>query len=269
MTTLTQRLAQPEFQTVLVSDLFPAHKHLMIKRSQRCRSCEHNVSKPEFNPGSIKFKIQLAAYYHIPDIRVVTCEPLQVDKQSELIIKLCNPTQHQTTVQFLPLPFAEDDLEEKEKEIEKKINTEEKDAQKTSQGKDDVNILLPSLSRQMYISEDPRPVNVKLTGEVIIPSSSVVLPPRDDAAEYDDSGDTYHFQDDSKVVVWRKANKAAVKMVVIPQDTAVEAGGVLIGFVMKYAYVNTMATLEQKEPQKVDLKVKVFINVGKTPGSCN
>jgi len=74
--------------------------------------------------------------------------------------------------------------------------------QKTSQGRDDVSILLPSLSRQMYISEDPRSVNVKLTGEVIIPSSSVVLPPRDDAAEYDDSGDTYHFQDDSKYVMY-------------------------------------------------------------------
>jgi hypothetical protein len=50
----------------------------------------------------------------------------------------------------------------------------------------------------MSISEDPRPVNVKLTGEVFLPSSSVVLPPRDDAAEYDDSGDTYNFQDDPK-----------------------------------------------------------------------
>lgn len=73
--------------------------------------------------------------YHIPDIRVVTCEPLQVDKQSELIIKLCNPTQHQTTVQFLPLPCAEDDLEEGENEIEKKINTEERDAQVNCQAK--------------------------------------------------------------------------------------------------------------------------------------
>jgi dynactin-4 len=72
--------------------------------------------------------------------------------------------------------------------------------QKRSQGRDDVSILLPSLSRQMSISEDPRPVNVKLTGEVILPSSSIVLPPRDDAAEYDDSGDTYHFQDDPKYV---------------------------------------------------------------------
>lgn len=72
-----------------------------------------------------------------------------------------------------------------------------------------------------------------------------------------------------RVVVWRKANKAAVKMVVVPQDLAIETGEVLVGFVMKYTYLNTMATLEQKEPQKVDLKVKVFINVGKIVGPCD
>lgn len=271
VTTLTQRLAQPEFQKELVSELFPAHKHLMIKRSQRCRSCEHNVSKPEYNPGSIKFKIQLAAYYHVPEIRIVTCEPLRVGQECHLIIKLCNPTQHQTTIQFLPLPSPEEDLEEREKELEekKKKQAEKKDSEKTSHSRDDVSILLPSLSRQMSISEDPRPVNIRLTGEVNLPSSAVVLPPRDDAAEYDDSGDIYHFQDDPKVVVWRKANKAAVKMVVVPQTSAAEAGEVHIGFVMKYTYVNTMATLEQKEPQKIDLKIKIFLNAGKTVGSCN
>lgn len=69
--------------------------------------------------------------------------------------------------------------------------------------------------------------------------------------------------------MWRKANKAGVKMMVVPQDSAAETGEVLIGFVIKYTYVNTMATLEQKEPQKIDMKVKVFISVGKTAGSCN
>lgn len=68
--------------------------------------------------------------------------------------------------------------------------------------------------------------------------------------------------------MWRKANKAAVKIVVGPLDSATEAGRVLVGFVMKYTYVNTMATLDQKEPQKVDLKIKVFINAGKAVGSC-
>jgi hypothetical protein len=60
----------------------------------------------------------------------VTCEPLHIVEESQLIIKLCNPTQHQTVIQFLPLPSAEEDLEEREKEIEeRKTQTEKKDAE--------------------------------------------------------------------------------------------------------------------------------------------
>ncbi|XP_067008878.2 dynactin subunit 4 [Anabrus simplex] len=257
VTTLTQRLAQPEFQPKYVSELYPAHKHLLIKRSQRCRSCEHNVSKPEYNPGSIKFKIQLSAYYHIPEVRMVTCEPLRIGEESHLIIKLCNPTQHPSVVQFLPLPTAEEDLEEQQKEMEEK--------RKQSERRDSDKDL--SLTRQLSTIEDPRPIRVDLTGDILLPSSGVLLPPRDDAAEYDDSGDTHNYQDDPKVVVWRKANKAALKMVVIPSNEAREKGGeVVVGFLMNYTYMNTMATLEQKEPQKVNLKVKVFMTVGKVVG---
>uniref|UniRef100_A0AAY4E516 Dynactin subunit 4 n=1 Tax=Denticeps clupeoides TaxID=299321 RepID=A0AAY4E516_9TELE len=61
VTTLRQRLLQPDFQPAGASQLHPKHKHLLIKRSLRCRKCEHNLSKPEFNPTSIKFKIQLVA----------------------------------------------------------------------------------------------------------------------------------------------------------------------------------------------------------------
>lgn len=69
--------------------------------------------------------------YHVPEIRIVTCEPLRVGQESQLIIRLCNPTQHQTVIQFLPLPSAEEDLEEREKEIEekKKKQAEKKDAE--------------------------------------------------------------------------------------------------------------------------------------------
>lgn len=41
--------------------------------------------------------------YHIPEIRIVTVEPLRAGQISELIIKVCNPTQHQTSVTFLPI----------------------------------------------------------------------------------------------------------------------------------------------------------------------
>lgn len=61
ITTIKQRLALPDQQPATVDKLFPIHKQLFVKKSMRCRSCEHNVSKPEFNPFSIKFKIQLFA----------------------------------------------------------------------------------------------------------------------------------------------------------------------------------------------------------------
>ena len=68
VTRLPQRLAHLEHQPEHINDIFPRctiitiaslttlprHKHLMIKRSQRCRRCEHNLSKPEYNPTSIK-----------------------------------------------------------------------------------------------------------------------------------------------------------------------------------------------------------------------
>uniref|UniRef100_A0A8K9X876 Dynactin subunit 4 n=1 Tax=Oncorhynchus mykiss TaxID=8022 RepID=A0A8K9X876_ONCMY len=53
VTSLRQRLLQPDFQPAGASQLHPKHKHLLIKRSLRCRKCEHNLSKPEFNPTSI------------------------------------------------------------------------------------------------------------------------------------------------------------------------------------------------------------------------
>ncbi|XP_049804176.1 dynactin subunit 4 [Schistocerca nitens] len=261
ITTLTQRLAQPEFQPTKVSQLYPAHKQLLIKRSQRCRSCEHNVSKPEYNPASIKFKIQLSAYYHVPEVRIVTCEPLKIGQRSEFILKLCNPTQHQSTVQFLILPSPDEDLEEWRKEMEEK----KKKLEKKESEKEVTFSLSSSLTRQLSMTEEPKPVRVNLTGEVELPTSTVILPPRDDAAEYDDSGDTHNFQDDPKVVVWRKANKAAVKLVVIPtEESKTHDGEVVVGFLMQYTYVNTMATLEQKEPQKVTLKVKIYVTLGKT-----
>lgn len=61
ITTIEQRLLQPEVQPISVDMLFPVQKQLSIKRSLRCRSCEHNVSKPEYSPTSVKFKIQLFA----------------------------------------------------------------------------------------------------------------------------------------------------------------------------------------------------------------
>lgn len=58
--------------------------------------------------------------------------------------------------------------------------------------------MLPSAVRQIAVIEEPRPITIIPSGDVILPTSSLILPPRDDAAEYDDPGDTHSFQDDPK-----------------------------------------------------------------------
>lgn len=58
---LNQILHQVETQPSKQKDLFPISQMLVVKRSLRCKKCEHNLSKPEFNPSLIKFKIQLSA----------------------------------------------------------------------------------------------------------------------------------------------------------------------------------------------------------------
>lgn len=45
----------------------------------------------------------LCCSYHVPEVRIVTCEPLRPGKSSELLLKFCNPTQHQTQVVLLSL----------------------------------------------------------------------------------------------------------------------------------------------------------------------
>lgn len=45
---------------------------------------------------------------------------------------------------------------------------------------------------------EPRPIRVELTGNPILPESSLILPGRDDAAEYDDNNENQNFNDDKK-----------------------------------------------------------------------
>lgn len=65
------------------------------------------------------------------------------------------------------------------------------------QGSDSPN-LLPSAVRQTAVIKKNRPITIVPSGEVISPTSFVTLPPRDDAAEYDDPLDTHNFHDDPR-----------------------------------------------------------------------
>ncbi|KAK1789393.1 hypothetical protein P4O66_015324 [Electrophorus voltai] len=104
VTTLRQRLLLPDFQPAGASQLHPKHKHLLMKRSLRCRKCEHNLSKPEFNPTSIKFKIQLVAVND--DIWLGRS---YIPEESQVLLTLTNPVESITHVSLFTCEEADHD----------------------------------------------------------------------------------------------------------------------------------------------------------------
>lgn len=70
ISSIEQRLAQVELQPVRVADFKPISKSLSVKRSLRCKECERNLCRSEYSPVSIRFKIQSASYYHIPELKL-------------------------------------------------------------------------------------------------------------------------------------------------------------------------------------------------------
>ncbi|GFN83167.1 dynactin subunit 4 [Plakobranchus ocellatus] len=91
-TKLVHRHKVPEFQPSEISQLHPIHKHLLMRKSLRCRECEHNLSKADFNPSSIKFKIQLTAQHHVPEIRIMSPSTFTLNKETIVTVTLSNPS---------------------------------------------------------------------------------------------------------------------------------------------------------------------------------
>ncbi|KAH1026382.1 hypothetical protein HUJ05_000056 [Dendroctonus ponderosae] len=262
ITTVEQRLLQPESQPLTVDKLFPVRKQLSIKKSLRCRCCERNVSKPEFNPSSVKFKIQLFAYFHIPEVRIVSLSPLVEGVPSELILKFTNPTQHQTTITLLNLDLAEQENYVKELTVSEK---QPGSLTSISVGSGSQPSSLLSLTpRQPSITVKPRKIEQHVNCDVEMPEGAFVLPPRDDAAEYDESSDVHNVEHDPKHVVWRKSNKAFIKLLVVPNANLQANQDVVCGFSMEHIYTNILvATMENKQPQKSHHRVRIFFNLGK------
>jgi len=209
VTNIEQRLANPEQQPQTVDKLFPRHKHVLTKCSQRCRECEHNLSKPEFNPCSIKFKIQLVAHQNVPEIRLMRMPTLTLDKEGPVTLTLTNPLDTMTRVTLLP-----DDREDWS--------------------------------------------NAKL----VLPQCELVLPPRDDATEFEDNPDQHHnFEDDPSVMVFRKATKIGFLIQVRPLKKQED---VKVSFYMKYDYnlAGIMSPPGEKKDDMVWLEHRILLNLG-------
>ncbi|KAF2349392.1 Dynactin subunit 4 [Trinorchestia longiramus] len=210
---MEQRLRSPEQQPSKCSSLYPLHKHMLVKRSLRCRHCEHNLSKPEYNPSSIKFKIQLGAYYHVPEVRLVQPVQLVVGEETRVELSLCNPTPH--IMPLALLPFLPDLMQDTACAAGTPTPS--------------------SVSRFIEVpSESCLP---ELCTNITLPQGQLLLAPRDDTAEYGDTDSQTPYKDDPQVVTWRRANKVGVTVCVTP-DVATDE--LYIGFLLRYDYTNTI-----------------------------
>lgn len=251
ITTIKQRFTQPANQPESVKHLYPQHKNLSIKRSIRCRHCEHNVIKPEYNPTSIKYRIQQFASSHVPEVRIIKCDPLMPNKSSFITLKLTNPTMNDMTITIMELPTEDDEvlmIEEMKKNFES-LSVSNKSS-----------LMRPSLI------EDPRIVACKTTAKLELPDSSFVINQRDDSAEYDE--EVQSDKKDPKFVIWRKANKIAVQLSITPNDMKVN-DEVIIGFTMHFTYSTVPSTTAERKDsqQRHALNARVYINAGKVVDS--
>lgn len=281
VTTLKQRLQNPSLQPASVNNLYPQHKSISIKRSLRCKQCQHNVLKPEFNPPSIKYRIQLYASAHMPDVRLIKSPAVTLGSSETFTIqlRLTNPTLHDMTITIMDLPTAEEEdliISELRSSFERSVNIVSSTVTTPSGGSGPSSLTsLPSLSRQLsIIAEELRPVDQRVNATITIPDSSFILNYRDDAAEFDDEDQVK--REELKFISWRRANKVAIDLNVKPKTDLLKVGDdIVAGFTMQYTYVNTIVgsvsaasgtstpIIGGDKKEKHALSVRIYVKLGK------
>lgn len=299
---ISQMLAQPDFQHSQTCDFHPRHKHLIAKRSQRCRQCEHNLCKPEFNPSSTKYKIQLFAINYIPQLQVSQVPELHFGKKSRVTVSLKNPSDHVVTVTLKTAHVSTDGAEETElgekldsikaktepsdgsnkgnekEQLDERVIEEQKEIKKEGQGQRSGEEILEKTmaAKQLKIPVDNSADNKILedTAELILPASPLLLAAKDDAAEYDENELAVAKLDDPNVVASRQANKLWFYIDVTPSKPS---GDVQFSLILKYDFKTVPSTIskvgtkeildEPREAKMVQLEQLVRLNLGKVAAS--
>ncbi|KAI8120348.1 hypothetical protein FF38_13809 [Lucilia cuprina] len=278
ITTVKQRHNQPCEQPFTINKLYPQRRCMWIKRSLRCRQCEHNVIKPEYHPTSVKYRIQLFASYHVPDVLLVSCdEPLKAGQLNSFTLKLSNPTMHDMIIKIMELPSLEEELQLIE-EFKRSCTLKDTsltaatamDSLKSLTGSPSLtganSLTNTTLVRQTSIHEEPRVVKQKVNAKLIPLETEFTLNLRDDSKEFDEEPQTAQ-KEEPKFIVWRKSNKVLLRLKFTPDADLKPGEDVYVGFNLLYTYVNTVTnTPEKKEPTTHNLNCRVFVKVGSIEG---
>ncbi|VDD95879.1 unnamed protein product [Enterobius vermicularis] len=85
--TLEQQIRQP---LLIYNNLLPIKTSLLGRKGVRCRQCEHSLCKNEYNPSSVKFKIQVLASHYVPEVRISSVPKMQYGEWSPIYLSVLN-----------------------------------------------------------------------------------------------------------------------------------------------------------------------------------
>jgi dynactin-4 len=91
-TASAEQRAEQTYDAQFVSELWPVANMLRTKRSKRCRTCRHILSKPESKVSNTRFRIRLVALNYIPSITIKSLQPPSSSNPSGLLTPM-KPTQ--------------------------------------------------------------------------------------------------------------------------------------------------------------------------------
>eukprot|EP00040_Diaphanoeca_grandis_P026986 m.152324 g.152324 ORF g.152324 m.152324 type:complete len:560 (-) comp30801_c5_seq1:68-1747(-) len=266
---LSQRFQNLAVQPSATCNVWPAPCKLLVKRSRRCRVCLHNMIKPELSPESIRYKMQLFASLHVPNLQFIEIPPLVVGEQATIVFVLSNPldqaievvlsdtpsesaktnvaptspTKSMSPTSLIGLPKSPDSTASPDTEEASGATPKEK--------------LAPMSAVVREVSK------FAANATITLPKGPLKVKEHDPVHEYQPEEASAVEEGDDACILKRKGNTIIFALTVTPQTPAEH---VKVSFFMQYKYVVTTTGFRSTEKTATtvthDVDVPVEINLG-------
>lgn len=260
---LSQRLQNVTIQPNKTADLWPMPTRLLVKRSKRCRVCLHNMIKPELAPDSIRYKMQLFATLHVPNVTLLEIPEFKVNKAGQVHVQVANPLDQAVEITLAPRS-TEGPVEAVTSEAENPGGQDAGAALTGSSVPDssdtEAGASRPKLPPMSTIVREKSKFDA--TAQVKLPTGVIKVAEHDPVHEYQPEEASAIDPDEERdcCIVKRQGNRVVLALEVTPQVSDKE---VAIAFQMEYKYkVTTTGFRTEKSASTVvhDVVVPVEIN---------
>jgi len=270
---LSQRFQNLAVQPQSTNDVWPAPCKLLVKRSRRCRVCLHNMIKPELSPESIRYKMQLFASLHVPNLQFIDIPKLTVGEEAKVTFVLSNPLD-----QAIEIVLSDTQSEKAQVAVVPTSPTkpmsptsligskspETAEEGNITEGVDGESAIVPreKLATMSCIVRDKS--TFTSTAKIILPGGPLKVKEHDPVQEYQPEETSAVEEGDDGCILKRKGSTIIFALTVIPQTPGDD---VKVMFYMQYKYKVTTTGFRSTEKTAStvvhDVDVPVEINLGK------